>query len=197
MSLADLLTLSRVVLSPVFFVFFFIDDFWGVSEWVSVVGAWLTFGLIELSDLFDGYVARRMKQVSDRGKLLDPFADSFSRLTYFFCFVLFGVMKPWIFLILLYRDLGVGFVRQLALRENFTMGARLSGKFKAWVYAITGIVGMLFFSLKKLLILNDKIVTIEGYVGYIFLVASAVAIWSLSDYILAYVKIKNNRNTLD
>ncbi len=193
MSLADVLTSSRLVLSPLFFLFFFIDRWFPVSGIISVIGVWLVFGLIEFSDLFDGYVARKMKQVSDRGKLFDPFADSFSRLTYFFCFVVSGTMQPWIFLVLLYRDLGVGFVRQLALKEDFTMAARLSGKFKAWVYAIAGIMGVLFFSLKKLLILSDKIVNIKVYLGYIFLVTGIVAIWSLSDYVLAYFRIKNNK----
>ncbi len=193
MSLADLLTSSRLLLSPLFFLFFFINRWFPVSNIVSVIGVWLVFGLIEFSDLFDGYVARRMKQVSDRGKLFDPFADSFSRLTYFFCFVVYGMMQPWIFLVLLYRDLGVGFIRQLALREEFTMAARLSGKFKAWVYAITGIVGMIYFSLKKLLILGDKIVNIKVYIEYVFLLTGIVAVWSLSDYILAYIKIKNKK----
>ena len=47
------------------------------------IGVWLVFALIEISDLLDGHLARNLKQESELGKVLDPFADSLSRLTYF------------------------------------------------------------------------------------------------------------------
>ena len=53
---------------------------------LSTVVLWVLFVVIELSDVFDGMVARRRQIVSDLGKLLDPFADVVSRLTYFIVF---------------------------------------------------------------------------------------------------------------
>ncbi len=185
-----MLTYLRIFLAPLFFVFFFMDSVFPELKFVSLVGVWIIFLVMELSDLLDGMVARKYDLVSERGKLLDPFADSFSRLTYFFSFTIAGIMQPWIFLVLLYRDLGVGFIRQLALHKNFTMGARVSGKIKAWVYWFSGFLGLIFISLKKLLILSDKIITIGLYIEIVFILAGLIAIWSLIDYILSLSKLQ-------
>ena len=57
-----------------------------------VIGVCLVFLLIELSDLLDGHAARVRNQESELGKVLDPFADSLSRLTYFVAFA--GIGNP-------------------------------------------------------------------------------------------------------
>ena len=56
---------------------------------------WGLFLVIEVSDLFDGLAARRTGTVSDFGKLFDPYADVFARITYFVCFALDGIMPAW------------------------------------------------------------------------------------------------------
>ena len=68
----------------------------GLSPVVSVVVLWSLFILIELSDLLDGAAARKLNTVSGFGKLFDPFADVFARLTYFVCFSYTGIMPLWI-----------------------------------------------------------------------------------------------------
>jgi CDP-diacylglycerol--glycerol-3-phosphate 3-phosphatidyltransferase len=73
--------------------FFFILYSWaGVSSPYVLIGVWAAFCLIEASDLLDGHIARMRGQVSELGKVLDPFADSVSRITYFFCFVTSGFL---------------------------------------------------------------------------------------------------------
>lgn len=182
MTLPNAITTSRVVMSPLFFIFFFLPRWSGFPDSVSIVVLWVLFVLMEVSDLFDGAVARRLSQTSDTGKLLDPFADSLSRLTYFFCFTTAGLMPIWIFLVLLYRDLGVGFIRLLVLRRGTTLSARVSGKLKAWVYAIAGVFGLLLLTAQIGFSdsLFDSIVSTSAIV--IFYAAGAIAVWSLIDY---------------
>ena len=141
MTIANILTISRVILSPLFFVFFFLGDWLGVHNVFFLAVTWILFIAIELSDLLDGHLARKLGETSSFGKIFDPFADSLSRLTYFLCFVGKGYMALWILLLILYRDLGVSFIRQIATKRGVTMGARPSGKIKAWVYAISGVMG--------------------------------------------------------
>ena len=169
-----------MVLSPLFFVLFFIEKWTGWGAVLSVVGCWIVFFLIELSDLLDGYLARRLNQNSEWGKVLDPFADSLSRLTYFACFAGAGIMPLWIFLLLLYRDLGVAYIRIFTSRSGAVMGARLSGKVKAWVYAAGGVAGMARRSSVLLGIENRVILSVGIYT--VFGLCAAVAVYSLADY---------------
>ena len=182
MSIPDRITVLRIILAPVFFGFFFMDRLFAGSEVVSIVGVCVTFLAIECSDLLDGILARKLGAESERGKLLDPFADSVSRLTYFICFAAEEIMPVWALLLVVYRDIGVGFIRQLLSKEGVALGAKASGKTKAIVYAIAGIVGIVMFSFQKLLIFQEH-VRILGFLGCtIFGLCGAVALWSLIDY---------------
>ncbi|MBT3276317.1 MAG: CDP-diacylglycerol--glycerol-3-phosphate 3-phosphatidyltransferase [Spirochaetales bacterium] len=185
MSLPNKITLARIALAPVFFCVFYIPRWLDQPTGVSLIFLWILFGIIEITDLLDGKLARKLDQTSDTGKLLDPFADSLSRLTYFLCFAIAGIMEGWVFLILLYRDLGVSFVRLMMSKKGITMGARLSGKLKAVVYAASGILGLGLLTVYEL-IDSQSVIDISELIVYIFFIFSAlIAVWSLIDYLTA------------
>jgi CDP-diacylglycerol--glycerol-3-phosphate 3-phosphatidyltransferase len=153
---------------------------------------WILFGVIEVTDLIDGKIARKLDQISDTGKLLDPFADSLARLTYFLCFTIAGVMEFWIFLIILYRDLGVSFVRLMMARKGIAMSARLSGKLKAVVYAVSGIIGLAMMTLYETALSDQVLSTAQLVTTIFFIVSAVVALWSLVDYFLALATRKRS-----
>ena len=199
MNTANKITFLRVWLSPVFFVLFFLPVWTSFPVYVAIPLMVVTFAAIELSDLFDGKVARRLNQVSDFGKALDPFGDSISRITYFFCFTVSGYMPAWIFILILYRDMSVSFIRQLAAQKGTVMPSRMSGKIKAWVYAVAGIVGTLyhfgvllgagtFVPFLSLTSLGMFIWVFAIIMNTLFFLASATAVWTLADYLLALRK---------
>ena len=66
------------------------------------------FLYIEASDLIDGYIARRQNLVTDMGKVLDPFSDIISRVSYFLVFTVMDIMPPLSFLIILYQGVRGG-----------------------------------------------------------------------------------------
>lgn len=179
------LTLSRLVLAPVFFLLFRLATL--PRPW-ALAGAWVVFWLIEISDLLDGHLARKRGQETEAGKVLDPLADSLSRLTYFLCFTLAGTMPAWILLVLVYRDVGVSYVRVLFSRSGVMMSARVSGKVKAWIYAFAGGFGLAQVSLRVLDILPTIRDGVAALTIVLFLAAAGAAIWSLGDYGLALLK---------
>ncbi len=183
MTLPNLFTLSRIALSPLFFVFFFLGTWTGSHRVSYLVVLWILFVLIETSDLLDGFLARRLGRTSELGKLLDPFADSLSRLTYFICFAGGGIMPLWILLIVVYRDLGVAFARQIARGRGITVGARLSGKIKAWIYALAGIAGMIRISIDFMTLSQQDVSLLEKMLGLVFLLCALIAVVSLFDYL--------------
>ncbi len=107
---------------------------------------WSIFVLTEISDMLDGAVARSMGVVSDIGKLLDPFADVVSRLTCFVVFATFSIMPVWMFVLIMYRELGIIFVRMLMARDGVALAARWGGKTKTVVYAVSTGLGLLMLT---------------------------------------------------
>lgn len=194
MNLANALTLSRLVLSPVFFVLFLLPEWTGSYQVVTVVILWVVFLAIEISDILDGAVARRQNIVSDLGKLLDPFADVISRLTYFITFAAVGIMPVWIVLLILYREYTIIFLRMMMYRTGTAMAARKGGKLKAVFYAVAGGAGILVAMARWIDELSPFQQVIELFALVVFLVSLFLAYLSLSDYLIVFFRHMRNRN---
>jgi CDP-diacylglycerol--glycerol-3-phosphate 3-phosphatidyltransferase len=145
MTSADKVTLSRIILAPFFFLVL-------KAQWIprqpALVALWIMFCWMELSDFVDGRLARTNNQVTPFGKLFDPFADVISRVTYFLAFVSIGIMPLWVFLVVLYREFGILFLRMLLGLKGIAMGARMGGKLKAGIYMVAGLLSLLYYSLQ-------------------------------------------------
>jgi len=95
------------------------------------------FFISELTDLFDGYFARKYEQVTELGKILDPMADSITRICAFLTFTQAPVNLPVLFVfIFLYRDSVVSTLRTICALKGYTLAARSSGKIKAVIQAV-------------------------------------------------------------
>jgi len=103
---------------------------------VSLVVAIVLLNYLELTDATDGYIARKWKQVSEVGKLLDPLLDSLCRFTIFATLLSMGVLPLWMLLVFFYRDVSISYYRAFAAQRNVTMAARVSGKVKAVVQGV-------------------------------------------------------------
>ena len=180
-----ILTWGRIALAPVFFLLY---ELAGAGSPFLLIGVWICFVVMEVSDLLDGLLARMFKQETELGKVLDPFADSISRLTYFVALAGSGILPVWVLLIFVYRDMAVAYIRVMTAREKVMMPARVSGKLKAWVYAVAGIAGIAVFSLRKLAWIPGILAGVEGIAFGLFLLAAAVAMWSLADYASFFLK---------
>ena len=126
--------MNRIVLAPIFFVVYFLPAFFEGAAVPSVCILIPLFIYMELTDFLDGYCARKFGIVSDFGKLFDPFADVLANLTVFFTFVLSGYMPAFFFLIVLFREMSMLFVRMLCIRNGVVVAARMAGKVKTVVY---------------------------------------------------------------
>ncbi len=191
MTAADRLTAARIVLSPVFFAIFAASQVAGPTQPALLVALAAVFAVSELSDALDGFFARATGSVSDLGKVLDPFADSVSRLTYFICFASAGIMPLWALLLVVYRDTGVAFARLLAAGQGRVMGARFTGKLKAWVYAAAGLAGIVRLWARGLLIPGGDSTILITTSEWLFAACGVVAAGSLIDYLLPVLCRKN------
>lgn len=150
MRLADAYTTVRIVLAPLFCALFFLPDALGWGHEVSVFILVPLFAFMEFTDYLDGFYARKAGVTSDFGKLFDPFADVLANLTVLFVFVLSGYMHPAFFVVIMYREMGIMFVRMLASRKGVVIAARKGGKTKTVLYIVAAGFSLLLVSFARL-----------------------------------------------
>ncbi|CAM0117638.1 CDP-alcohol phosphatidyltransferase family protein [Rhabdochlamydiaceae symbiont of Dictyostelium giganteum] len=137
MKLPLILTLFRIVLSPLFVALYLLGGERGAYPLALPYLLLLIVIVCEISDALDGFFARRNNQVTNLGKVLDPMADSFFRLSVFFAFTQGILQIPlWIVIVFFWRDSLVNTLRALFALEGIALAARVSGKIKAILQAV-------------------------------------------------------------
>lgn len=146
MSLPNLLTLSRIVLSPVYMVLFLIENPY------SRVAATIVFVVAALTDLLDGYLARRRGITSGFGKFMDPLADKILVSTAFISFVNLGYAKTWMISVIIAREFFITGLRSLAAYKGMIITPSFAAQWKTASQMIVISCILVFINLKTLLV---------------------------------------------
>ena len=107
-NLPNCITMLRITVIPVFF-FLLVNPGRTLSLIIGIL-----FALAALTDLLDGYIARRYEIVTKTGKLLDPIADKLIISTAMILLIPIGRVPAWIVAVIIMRDLIVDGIRQVA-----------------------------------------------------------------------------------
>ena len=145
MTLPILITLSRIALTPFFLIILVLQnrvDAQSPAAILLLIPLWVLLIWLEVSDILDGAISRSRNQVSDVGKVLDPLADVLCHLTLFFGFMFIGILPPWIFVLVMYREIAAVGMRMLVALRGEAFAASMIGKIKTIIYAI-GCFGVL------------------------------------------------------
>lgn len=184
MNIAILLTVARIFMSPVFLLVYLYYEKIGMP---LVVLPWVLLGLLgltELSDLFDGFLARKRNQVTNLGKILDPMADSIFHLSVLLTLTQGIIQLPLVLVSLfLYRESMISTLRTICAMRGVALAARLSGKIKA------GIQGVASFAIVVLIIpYSLGVLSLEHLRSvsfYAVLVAAVYTVFSGLEYVIA------------
>lgn len=129
----NLLTILRIFFVPLL-VALLVQDSWGVSLWGRKVSneaiALAVFLAAGLTDLLDGYLARRWQKITTVGTLLDPIADKLLISAALIALVQRQVVPAWMVIVVLGREFAVTGLRSIAAAEGFTIQASELGKWK-------------------------------------------------------------------
>lgn len=184
MNIANYLSCMRIFIGPIF-LFFYLE-----SETIYASPLWLPctllflFAIAELSDVCDGFLARKYNQVTDLGKILDPMADSIYRLSVFFIFTYPPIRLPLFFVfILFYRDSIISTLRTVCALKGIALGARPSGKLKTGIQAFSIFVMILLLIPYSLGTLPEETLHLTSVI--IVAVTSLYTIFSGIDYLYA------------
>ncbi|MEU4120369.1 CDP-diacylglycerol--glycerol-3-phosphate 3-phosphatidyltransferase [Kitasatospora sp. NPDC028055] len=125
-NIANVLTMVRVLLVPVFVALLFADDGHN-PKWRAV--AWAAFAIAMITDLFDGEIARRKGLVTDFGKIADPIADKAIMGSALIGLSVLGDLPWWVTVVILARELGITLMRFWVIRYGVIPASR-GGKLK-------------------------------------------------------------------
>ncbi len=174
LNLPNTITLLRISVIPVLFLIL-LSPGRTLSLFIAVF-----FILAALTDLVDGYIARRYGIVTKMGKLLDPVADKIIVNTAMVLMIPIGHIPAWIVALIIIRDIVVEGTRNIALSEGIVISASKLGKRKTLSQNIA----------VSALIIHYPLFGIDAHlVGMITLyVALILTIWSGVDYFIKFYK---------
>jgi CDP-diacylglycerol--glycerol-3-phosphate 3-phosphatidyltransferase len=182
------MTVGRLILTPIFFILFVFTVFRTDGVLLSgVIALWIVQLISEVSDVLDGHIARSRNLVSDMGKIMDPFADVISRVTYFVCFSFYGLMPLWALMIILWREFCIMFIRMVMAKEGTALAAKWGGKAKAVFYFISGISGLVVLTMRALgteAFLSQAV----SVSRVLFILAAVSSALSFLEYLILFLK---------
>ena len=170
MNLANKLTFLRILMIPVFMIFALTDIPYGNLIAASV------FLAASATDALDGYIARKRKEITNMGKLLDPLADKLLVAAALISLVETGQIPSWIAVTIIGREFLVTGLRGLAAADGMIIAASNLSKVKT----ITQITALI------ILLLEDYFV---GFLGFspgewVLYIALAFTVYTGFDYMI-------------
>lgn len=202
MTLATKVTLIRVICIPFFIAAFFWKEATAplAGDWGKVI-ATVIFILAAITDYYDGYIARRYKQITTLGRFMDPIADKLLVSTALISMVEYRSLTftaGYIAIIIIAREFAVTGLRLVCAEKGHVIDASSAGKLKTTTQLTAIITTLCFLSFRVIFAtykMDDYTETLMKFYGptiqILMLVAAAATLYSGYDY------FKKNWNLLD
>jgi CDP-diacylglycerol--glycerol-3-phosphate 3-phosphatidyltransferase len=129
-NLPNKITLARILMVPFIIILLYCENA------VTCLLACLCFILASVTDLVDGYLARKENLITSFGKFLDPLADKLLVSSVLIMLVQLDRVEAWIAIVIICRDLIVTGLRAIAADEGFVMAADTFGKWKTTIQMV-------------------------------------------------------------
>lgn len=142
MNIPNRITISRILLIPVFIVLLAFDFEWGTLSIgeenlpLHHLAAAILFIIASTTDWIDGYYARKYNLVTNLGKFLDPLADKLLVSAGFILLVELNMAPAWVVILIISREFAVTGLRLVAAGEGTVLAASQLGKIKTWTQII-------------------------------------------------------------
>ncbi len=168
MNLPNKLTIARVIMIP-FFVFFLLTQAGGSA------GKWIALGIFiaaSLTDLLDGYIARKYDLVTNFGKFMDPLADKLLVCSALICLVAKQHLAAWMAIVIISREFIISGFRLVASDNGKVIAASYWGKFKTT------------FQMLMVCLMIADIAPLSLLTQIVMWIALILTVISLADYIV-------------
>lgn len=144
MNTPNILSLIRIILTPLFIILLF------AHFKMAKVFALLVFAIAAITDAYDGHLARKYNQITPEGKFLDPLADKILVLSAFISFAFINIIDFWMVGIIIFRDLFVTGLRFIMSSRGFEFVTSKLSKYKTAFQLTIIILTLIFISIEGL-----------------------------------------------
>ncbi|WP_054023181.1 CDP-diacylglycerol--glycerol-3-phosphate 3-phosphatidyltransferase [Bacillus sp. FJAT-28004] len=181
MNLANKITIARILLIPVFILFFPIYPEWLIEkselfrhiDTYGIYYAAALFILASATDKLDGHIARKYNQITNLGKLLDPLADKLLISAALILMVSEHLIYSWIAFVIIGREIIITGIRIVASSQKIALQADQFGKIKM-VFQVIAISAVLLNNRPFSLITTIPVDQILMYVALVLTILSGV-----------------------
>lgn len=176
MNLPNKITVSRILLIPVFMLIMLAPLDWGTISLagtempVTQFAGALLFILASVTDWIDGYYARKYNMVTNLGKFLDPLADKLLVSAALIILVELQLAPSWMVIIIISREFAVTGLRLILANEGEVVAANMLGKIKTWTQIIA--ISLLLLNNFPFEPLNFPLADIALWIAVLFTVIS-------------------------
>ncbi len=182
-NIPNILTLSRITVSPVIFILLLYQP----GRMMSFMSA-LVFTIAALTDFLDGYLARRLNMVTNLGKFLDPLADKILIGVALIMLIPLARVQPLVVALIIIRELLVTGLRVYAIKENMIIETSRLAKYKT-TFQIIAIVCLLLHYTYNLGVGSMKFQFNFQAVGTTVLYCALfITLWTGFDYFYRFFK---------
>ncbi len=186
MNTPNKLTLLRIIIAPIFMFFFIIDNFH-----MRMVAMGL-FIIAALTDLADGYYARKYGIITGFGRFMDPLADKILVSSALISFIALGYVSPFPVMLIIGREFAITGLRLLAAYRGVVIAPSWWAKVKTFLQlSIVGVV-LAYITLINALVYFDSPARESLAFDYYFYfnlalwITAAVTLWTGIDYVVKY-----------
>lgn len=176
MSIPNIISFIRILLVPVFCVLYFTPGMKFIALIVLIASG--------ISDLVDGYIARKFNQITDLGKVLDPIADKLFHISTIACFCIDGVVGYWLLCLVVAKELFMVFGGLVLYKKTKAIVA------SKWYGKLSS---SLFFATFVLSFVPHESGVYSIFISCLFAISMMISIYAMINYVVNAVKINNAR----
>lgn len=189
LTIPNQLTALRILLVPVFVVLLL-----QVDPYMKLLGV-IVFVLASLTDIYDGYHARKYGVTTRLGAFLDPLADKLLITAAFFLYVGMGFLSLWMVILVVVRDVVITALRIYAEFKDRPVVTSVEAKYKTlvqniFVYVVMALILMkeASFSGANVAVMSSRFLE-SGYLNYIMLAVTVFTVYTGISYLVSNWRI--------
>lgn len=179
MNVPNILTAFRFILIGVFYYFFEVLG--------NPIAAAIVYLIASLTDILDGYLARKWNQITTFGKLMDPLADKLLLIVALYCLTINGYLPWFILAFILIKELIMIIAAAVLYKKNVVVYSKMGGKIATFIFSIAVIL-MVISSIPQV-----NIPILYNIAMILFYIAIVLAVFAFIQYAYSFWK---NRKTL-